>query len=147
MKNQDEMLDKAIKSMREAEPEAGQISAAAEKVAGRLGIAFADNAAVESCEEMRPLLDAYRAGTLAENRALLVKAHLRECGVCLRRFHSGSGAVDWSAPKVMPARTTGAAVGDGLGDGSVAGAGSDGTVCVQGVLAGSAGSAGRGAID
>ncbi len=44
-------------------------------------------------------------GTLPENRALLVKAHLRECGVCLRRFHSGSGAVDWSAPKVMPART------------------------------------------
>ena len=70
MKNQDEVLDKAIKSMREAEPEAGQISAAAEKVAGRLGIAFADNSAVESCEEMRPLLDAYRAGTLSENRAL-----------------------------------------------------------------------------
>ncbi len=103
MKNQDEMLDKAIKSMREAEPEAGQLSAAAEKVAGKLGIAFADNSTVESCEEMRPLLDAYRAGTLSENRALLVKAHLRECGVCLRRFHSGSGAVDWSAPKVMPA--------------------------------------------
>ena len=59
---------------------------------------------VESCENVRPLLIAYHAGTLPENRALLVKAHLRECGVCLRRFHSGSGAVDWSAPKVMPAR-------------------------------------------
>jgi hypothetical protein len=106
MKNQDEVLDKAIKSMREAEPEAGQISAAAEKVAGRLGITFVDNRAVEICEEMRPLLDAYRAGTLAENRALLVKAHLRECGVCLRRVHSRSGAVDWSAPKVMSARPT-----------------------------------------
>jgi hypothetical protein len=104
MKNHDEVLDEAIRSMRESEPEAGQISAAAEKVANRLGIAFADNMAAESCEEMRPLLDAYRAGTLAENRALLVKAHLRECGVCLRRFHSGSGAVDWSAPKVMAAR-------------------------------------------
>ncbi len=105
MKNQDEVLDKAIKSMREAEPEAGQLSASAEKVAGRLGIAYADNSVAESCEEMRPLLDAYRAGTLPENRALLVKAHLRECGVCLRRVHSGSGAVDWSAPKVMPVRT------------------------------------------
>ena len=43
-------------------------------------------------------------GSLPADRALLVKAHVRECGVCLRRFASGSGAVDWSAPKVMPAR-------------------------------------------
>jgi hypothetical protein len=105
MKNQDEMLDKAIKSMREAEPEADQISAAAENVAGRLGIAFADNAAMDSCEDIRSLFGAYSAGTLPESRALLVKAHLRECGLCLRRFHSGSGAVNWSAPKVMAART------------------------------------------
>ena len=105
MKNQEEMLDQAIKSMREAEPEAGEISASAAKVAGRLGIAFADNATIQSCEDIQPLFAAYRAGTLAENRSLLVKAHLRECGVCLRRFHSGSGAVDWSAPKVIPART------------------------------------------
>jgi hypothetical protein len=105
MKNQDEVLDKAIKSMREAEPEASQISAAAEKVAGRLGIAFAENAAIEGCEDIGPSLNAYRSGTLSDNRALLVKAHLRECGVCLRRFHSGSGAVDWSAPQVMPSRT------------------------------------------
>ena len=105
MKNQDEMLEKAINSMREAKPEAGEISAAAGKVAGRLGIAFADDAAIESCEDVRPLFGAYRAGTLSENRSLLVKAHLRECGVCLRRFHSGSGAVDWSTPKMIPART------------------------------------------
>ena len=105
MKNQEEMLDQAIKSMREGEPEAGEISASAEKVAGRLGIAFANDATIESCEDVQPLFGAYRAGTLSENRSLLVKAHLRECGVCLRRFHSGSGAVDWSTPKVMPART------------------------------------------
>jgi FecR protein/Putative zinc-finger len=104
MKNHDEMLDEAIRSMRETEPGAGEISGAAQKVAGRLGIAFAEDAAIESCEAVRPLLTAYRAGTLSENRSLLVKAHLRECGVCLRRFHSGSGAVDWSAPKVMAAR-------------------------------------------
>ncbi len=105
MKNHDEiLLENATKAMREAEPEASQISAAAEKVAGKLGITFAESAAIESCEDVRSLFSAYRAGTLAENRALLVKAHLRECGVCLRRFHSGSGAVDWSTPKAMPAR-------------------------------------------
>ena len=106
MKNQDEMLDKAIKSMREAEPEAGRLSAAAEKVAGKLGIAFADNAAiVESCEDDAAAVWRVSRGHACGKSALLVKAHLRECGVCLRRFHSGSGAVDWSAPKVMPART------------------------------------------
>lgn len=102
MKNrEDVLLDSATQAMREMRPEASQISAAAEKVAVRLGVPFTDGAAIESCEDMRPLLAAYRAGTLPENRALLVKAHLRECGVCLRRFHSGSAAVDWSAPKVM----------------------------------------------
>jgi hypothetical protein len=106
MKNQEEMLDKAINTMRGTVPGAGEISTAAERVAGRLGIEFTADAAIESCESVRPLLSAYRAGTLSETRALLVKAHLRECGVCLRRFHSGSGAVDWSAPKVMPARKT-----------------------------------------
>ena len=72
MKNQEEMLDQAIKSMREAEPEAGEISASAAKVAGRLGIAFADNATIQSCDDIQPLFAAYRAGTLAENRSLYV---------------------------------------------------------------------------
>ena len=105
MKSREEMLDNATKAMREAEPGAGEMGAAAERVAAKLDIAFADNAAIESCEDITPLFGAYRAGTLAENRALLVKAHLRECGVCLRRFHSGSGAVDWSTPKGSSTRT------------------------------------------
>ena len=106
MKNRDEiMLDQATEAMRAAAPEAREISASAEKVAARLGIAFAQNTdAIESCEEMRPLLDAYRAGTLPLTRSLLVEAHLRECAVCYRRLRSGSGAVNWSAPKVMPIR-------------------------------------------
>ncbi len=116
-------------------------------MAGKLGIAFAESASIESCEDVRSLFSAYREGTLAENRSLLVKAHLRECGVCLRRFHSGSGAVDWSTPKAMPARAACAAMDDGLGDGSVAGFGCDGAVCVQDVLADSAGSAGGSAVD
>ena len=106
MKNHDEvLLDSATEAMREAQPGAGQISAAAEKVAGKLGIAFQESAAIESCEDVRTLFSGYRAGTLAENRALLVKAHLRECGVCLRQFHSGAGAVNWAMPKAMPARS------------------------------------------
>jgi hypothetical protein len=91
--------------MRAAAPDAQELSASAEKVAGRMGIAFAENTdAIESCEDMRPLLDAYRAGTLPLTRALLVEAHLSECSVCFRRLRSGSVAVNWSAPKVMPVR-------------------------------------------
>jgi len=106
MKNQDEiLLDEATQAMRATAPDAGELSGSAEKVASRLGIAFAENTdAIESCEDMRPLLDAYRTGTLPLTRALLVEAHLRECAVCFRRLCSGSGAVNWSAPKVMPVR-------------------------------------------
>ncbi|HEY1578825.1 MAG TPA: FecR domain-containing protein [Terracidiphilus sp.] len=106
MKHEDEvLLDRATQAMCTAAPDAGELSASAEKVAGRLGIAFAENAdAIQSCEDMRPLLDAYRTGTLSVGRNLLVEAHLRECSVCYRRFHSGSAALNWSAPRVMPAR-------------------------------------------
>ena len=106
MKNQDEiLLDQAAQAMRAAAPDASELSASAEKVAGRLGIAFAQSTdAVENCGEMRSLLDDYRAGTLSVGRTLLVEAHLKECGVCYRRFHSGSGAVNWAAPKIMPVR-------------------------------------------
>lgn len=105
MKNHDELLlDQATQAMRATAPNASELSASAEKVAERLGIAFADNAnAIKSCEDMRPLLDAYRAGTLPLTRALLVEAHLRECAVCFRRLR-GSEAVNWSAPKLMPVR-------------------------------------------
>jgi len=106
MKNHEEiLLDEATQAMRAAAPDAQEFSTSAEKVADRLGIAFAENTSeFESCENMRPLLDAYRAGTLPLTRALLVEAHLRECALCYRRLRSGSGAVNWSVPKVMPAR-------------------------------------------
>lgn len=106
MKHEDEvLLNRATEAMRTSAPDAGELSASAEKVAGRLGIVFADNMeAIQNCEDMRPLLDAYRTGTLSVGRNLLVEAHLRECSVCYRRFHSGSSALNWSAPRVMPAR-------------------------------------------
>jgi hypothetical protein len=107
MKNrEDVILDQAAQVMREERLEATQLSTAAEKVAQRLGIPIAEGAVVESCDDMRPLLAAYKAGMLPEGRALLIEAHLRECGVCLRRLHSGSSAVDWSTPKVMAAKTS-----------------------------------------
>lgn len=106
MRNHDEeLLDRATDAMHNSNPDADQIAASAQRVAGRLGIAFAANDVNENCDSMRPLLREYRDGTLSVSRALLVEAHLRECDVCLRQSRSSSSAVDWSAPRVMPMRT------------------------------------------
>jgi hypothetical protein len=108
MKHNDEaMLKNAIQALQATEPDAETISASAGRVASRLGISMNDNrpiAAIENCGDVRGLLGGYRAGSLSDARSLLVEAHLRDCGACLRYFRSesGSGAVDWSVPKIAP---------------------------------------------
>lgn len=101
--HRNELLDKAIYAIRAQEPDTDSIIASARRVSDRLGIAMGPAAvagAIESCVDVQQLLDAYRDGTLSEARSLLVKAHLQDCGICLRRFREGSAstAVDWSAP-------------------------------------------------
>lgn len=107
MTRQDEViLDKAVRAMRAEDPDAAQISTAAGRVAERLGIDVAgglamDSAPIENCEDVRRLLAPYRAGTLSPARHQLIEAHLHDCGNCLRQLHGGA-AVDWSAPKAAP---------------------------------------------
>ena len=103
MKHQDELLNKAIQAVRDDEPGSEAIHASAARISDRLGVAMRTDAAVEQirgCEDVRRLLPSYREGTLPEARALLVKAHLGDCGTCLRYFREGSKAatVDWSVP-------------------------------------------------
>jgi ferric-dicitrate binding protein FerR (iron transport regulator) len=105
MNQQDEVtLENAVKAMRAAQPDAAQLAASAERVARRLGIGAAgdmaiDAAPIESCSDVRHLLPAYGAGTLAPARMLLIEAHLRECGPCMRQRHADNAAVvDWSTP-------------------------------------------------
>ena len=110
MTHQDEVtLDKAIEAMRTAHPDATRFAASTERVAERLGIGATGNLAtdaapIENCEDVRRLLGSYRAGTLSPVRSLLIEAHLRDCGHCLRQLHSSDSAavVDWSAPKPAP---------------------------------------------
>jgi hypothetical protein len=103
------ILDNAIEAMRTAEPDAAQFAASADRVAERLGIRAAnplaiDAAPIENCEDVQHLLASYRAGTLSPVRSLLIDAHLRDCGNCLRQLHSSDGPaqVDWSVPKTAP---------------------------------------------
>jgi len=109
MKDHDEtLLKNAVETLQMTAPDADELSASARRVAGRLGIAEDSlqvspmKETIESCGDVQRLLGSYRAGKLSGPRALLVEAHLRDCGACLSRFRSGSGteAVDWSAPKV-----------------------------------------------
>jgi hypothetical protein len=105
------LLEAAIDAIHDAEPDATQISASAGRVAERLGIDSTSNLhlssllLIESCADVRHLLGSYRAGTLSHARALVIRAHLRDCGECHRFNATGTGttALDWSTPQ--PART------------------------------------------
>jgi hypothetical protein len=101
---QDEMLLKSsIDAIKASDPDDAQLAVSAGRVADRLGIDAAPQAAIDaihSCDDVQQLSAAYRAGTLSTARTLLIDAHLHDCGACRRHFRGGSGTVlDWSTPK------------------------------------------------
>ena len=68
MRRDDETLLKAaVVAMQADEPDGEQITASAERVAGRLGIDFVASA-IESCGDVAQLLPSYRAGDLPSAR-------------------------------------------------------------------------------
>ena len=111
MKQHDEiLLSNAVQALKADEPNAAQISASAQRVAGRIGLdATADYIgdlgviAIEDCKDVRSLLASYRAGTISRTRSLMIEAHLRDCGSCFRHAQSKSGTavLDWSTPKAV----------------------------------------------
>jgi hypothetical protein len=112
MKREEMLLNEGIEALRADVPGDAEVGAAAERVAERLGMNGAQAAvgAIQSCEDVQRLFAAYRAGTLAPAKSLLVQAHIRDCSVCGHRFHTGTmgtGAkvLDWSAPKPRKAFT------------------------------------------
>jgi len=99
------ILDRATHALQADVPDSEAITASAAKAAQRLGIQINHevfSGTIRNCDDVRQLMDAYRAGTLPEARALLVQAHLGECGLCLRYFREGGvkTAVDWARPRV-----------------------------------------------
>jgi FecR protein/Putative zinc-finger len=103
MNTRKELLHQAIDAMQSDGPDSEAVTASAARISERLGLDPRVISAVDqirSCEDVRNLLPDYREGHLPEARALLVKAHLSDCGACLRSFREGSkaGKVDWSAP-------------------------------------------------
>jgi len=106
MKRDEMLLKNAIETMQAAQPDDAQIAASAARVANRLGMDGVNNPvidAIESCDDVQHLFPAYRAGTLANTRTLLIEAHLRDCSVCHHKFRAGTAKVDWSKPKAARA--------------------------------------------
>jgi hypothetical protein len=110
MTRHDEMLLRtAVESLQSDEPDAAQITASARRVADRLGMdgvvelmSSPEMETIRNCDDVKRLMPSYQAGTLSKARSLLIKAHLRDCGVCLRRSQSDA-ALDWSTPKATRA--------------------------------------------
>jgi len=106
-RHEEELLNQALDAVRTDAPDPQAMHASATRISDRLGIAMKEEVAlhpIRSCNDIRELLDAYRRGTLPEARSLLVKAHLSDCGACLRYFRQGQRAakLDWSTPGTRP---------------------------------------------
>src|SRR6185437_7296046 len=100
--NSKTLLDQAVNALRNDVPSAAETAASADRGAQALGIEnrHADiMGAIQNCEGVHMLIDAYRAGTLPEARAMLIKAHLADCGACLRTYRK-TAKLDWTAAAI-----------------------------------------------
>jgi hypothetical protein len=121
MKQDEVLLRTAIGAIQSDEPSAAELVAASSRVAHWLSIdtAGVDRMAIESCDDVRQLFPALRAGVLSAPRTLLVEAHLRDCSACRHHLRGSGASLDWSKPKVArvslwPARTLAWAVASAL---------------------------------
>ncbi|MGA2048792.1 MAG: FecR domain-containing protein [Terracidiphilus sp.] len=100
-------MNKGIDALQADKPNAEQLAVSATRVADRLGfdgVAQVADHTIGSCDDVRELMAAYRAGALSSARSQLIKAHIHDCGACHRYFQSGSATVvNWSVPKTAAA--------------------------------------------
>jgi hypothetical protein len=106
-RDEESLLDRSVRALRADVPDHQAISASAARSAQALGIDLNRDAfegAIQDCAGVQGLFGSYRAGDLMPRRRLLVDAHLRDCGVCLRAFREGptDGTLDWSEPAIAP---------------------------------------------
>jgi ferric-dicitrate binding protein FerR (iron transport regulator) len=98
--NLDPLLEQAIAEIRDEPIDPAIIAAAANRVEERL----AQHATLESCEDFQALMPAYKAGTLSEARALLLKDHTHECVACYRALNAKPLATSHQPPAPWAAR-------------------------------------------
>jgi hypothetical protein len=96
------ILDRAVKVLHNDVPGAAEVAASTERSAAALGIESRHAAvvgAIQNCEGVRSLMDEFRSGTLPEAKAMLMKAHLADCGACLRAYRQNA-KLDWTTPRL-----------------------------------------------
>ena len=102
--NSDFNFEDAIASVRRQEPPEAELNAAGARVWQRVQQEIAAvstgqvGEAIRSCNDIRALLPAYRDGSLATARALLVQDHLRECIACRNVWHGDTVAQQGTTP-------------------------------------------------
>jgi ferric-dicitrate binding protein FerR (iron transport regulator) len=92
--NPNDLLDRATAAVRDQPIAPAEVEAARVRVRQRLEVELRPGqdagATIRGCADVQALLKAYKAGTLAPARELLVQDHLRECAVC-RAVHAQRG--------------------------------------------------------
>ncbi|MFB3826041.1 MAG: FecR domain-containing protein [Bryobacteraceae bacterium] len=90
-------LDRAIEAIRNEEVDPAAVEAAAGRVWNRI-----QHATLCGCEDFRALFADFKAGRLAEARALLVRDHLNECVACRKLYEARPKAAEMPARRFHP---------------------------------------------
>ena len=98
-------LDQAIEAMKSQQIDPATANETAGRVWSKLtSVDLRDVTRIHGCEDVRALVPAFKSGSLARERALLVEDHLRECVTCRRFAAHRSEVAAWS-DTVMPMRS------------------------------------------
>jgi len=98
--NLDPLLEQAIAEIRDEPIDPAVMEAAAASVRANL----TEHTTLHTCEDFQALMPAYRAGTLAPARALLLKDHTHECVACYKALKANPPATSHQSPATRGGR-------------------------------------------
>lgn len=98
----DPALELAVSEIRDETPDAAVIEAAADRVWAKLASQLPAGSHIRGCDDFLALIPEYRAGTLPQARATLLKDHLHTCVAC-RKVYEGKVV---AMPAMRPMRRT-----------------------------------------
>ena len=98
--NLDPLLEQAIAEIRDEPIDPAVMEAAAARVRANL----TEHTTLHTCEDFQALMPAYRAGTLAPARALLLKDHTHECVACYKALKANPPATSHQSPATRGGR-------------------------------------------
>lgn len=100
----DPALEQAVMEIRDEAVEDAVVEAAAARVWARIAPSAGVHPHIRNCEDFQALIPGYRAGSLSDARALLLKDHLHQCVACRHVFEGK--VVAMPAPKAPRGATS-----------------------------------------